>query len=452
MSDLRDFLRDLEASGELLEIKDELSPRFEISSIMKELDGNALLFKRVSGFAGKMFAGACSSRKRILSAMGVSNDSLYSRLLDAIKNPHTPKTVSDGPVSEMVEKPNLHKIPVLTHFERDPGPYFTSAIVAARTHDGVENVSFHRLLVLDEKRLAIRIVPRHLHRIATDTGGKPLAVSISLGLHPAVLLAASCSAPYGVSEFGIANSLMGGGLELIECEHSEVYAPADSELVLEGWLHPETLVDEGPFVDISGTYDVVRRQPVVEVVRVLHRRDYVYQALLPGGLEHRILMGMPKEPKIFEFASNVVPRVKAVNLTPGGCGYFHAIVSIEKQNDGDAKNVIMACFSADPSLKHVVVVDTDIDAFNLDQVEWAIATRVRGDEDLLVVSNTRVSSLDPASDQSLQTGCKVGVDATVPFTKPREKFELPKVPMSDQAKRTLASVGRLVERTDLSRR
>jgi UbiD family decarboxylase len=442
MPDLRDLLRELETSGELLEINDELSPRFEIPYVMKELDGRAIIFKRVSGFAANVFAGACSSRKRILRAIGISNDSLYSRLLDAINNPRPPRTVADGPVSEVIEEPNLHKIPVLTHFERDPGPYFTSAIVAARTPDGVENVSFHRLLVLDEKRLAIRIVPRHLHRIVADTGGKPLPVSISLGVHPGISLAVSCSAPYGVSEFGVANSLMGGGLRLIECGHSEVYAPADSELVLEGWLHPEILVDEGPFVDISGTYDVVRRQPVVEVTRVLHRRDYVYQALLPGGLEHRILMGMPKEPKIFEFASNVVPRVKAVNLTPGGCGYFHAIISIEKQNDGDAKNVIMACFSADPSLKHVVVVDTDIDVFNLDQVEWAIATRVKGDEDLLMVSNTRVSSLDPASDQSLQTGCKVGVDATVPFTKPKEKFELPKIPTSDRAERTLASVRR----------
>ncbi len=262
-------------------------------------------------------------------------------------------------------------------------------------------------------------------------------VSLSIGLHPAILLSAALPTPFGVSEFDVANSLLGGGLKLTKCKHIEALAPADSELVLECKILTNETDVEGPFVDLSGTFDVERRQPVAELVGIMHRKDYIYQALLPSGSEHRLLMGMPKEVRIWEYARNVVPTIRGVNMTVGGMGWLHCVVSFDKFRDGDPKNLLMAIFSAHPSLKHAVVVDSDIDPFNMEQVEWAIATRFRGDEDLLIVPNVRVSSLDPASDQEREMGCKVGIDATRPLYKDDASFKKPGIPRSENVKRII---------------
>jgi len=220
---------------------------------------------------------------------------------------------------------------------------------------------------------------------------------------------------------------------LVKCRKVDAYAPADSELVLEGRISHEREATEGPLVDITGTYDIKRSQPVVEVINVMHRKGYIYQALLPGGAEHRLLMGLPREAAIYEAVSRVVPRVRAVNLSIGGCGWLHAIISIEKQTDGDAKNAILSAFSAHPSLKHVVVVDANVDVFNLDDVEWAIATRFQADEDLVILRNVRGSSLDPSADQERAITSKMGIDATRPLSKPREGFERAEIPRSGRA-------------------
>ncbi len=214
----------------------------------------------------------------------------------------------------------------------------------------------------------------------------------------------------------------------------DAYVPAEAEIVLEGTMSLDEEVVEGPLVDITGTYDAQRKQPIIKLKRIMHREDYIYQALLPSGMEHKLLMGLPREVMIWEAVSRVVPSVKAVNLSSGGCGWLHAIISIKKQRDGDAKNAIMAAFGAHASLKHVVVVDTDIDVYDLSEVEWAIATRFQGDEDLVIIRNVRGSTLDPSSDQESGLTTKVGIDATRPLQKPSESFEKAKIPMSDRVK------------------
>jgi UbiD family decarboxylase len=257
---------------------------------------------------------------------------------------------------------------------------------------------------------------------------KNLDVAIAFGLHPAVLLAAASPVPFGVNEFDVANTLLGNRLTLIKCENVDAYAPAEAEIVLEGRILFDREVTEGHLVDITGTYDIQRKQPVVELVSTMHRRDYIYEALLPSGCEHKLLMGLPHETMIWEAVSKVVPKVKAVNLTLGGCGWLHASVSIDKIMDGDPKNALTAIFGAHPSLKHAVVVDTDIDVFSPNEVEWAIATRFQADEDLVIIKNARGSSLDPSADQETGLTTKMGIDATRSLTKPKEKFALAKIP------------------------
>jgi UbiD family decarboxylase len=203
--------------------------------------------------------------------------------------------------------------------------------------------------------------------------------------------------------------------------------------VLEGKISYTKEVNEGPFVDVTGVYDVQRKQPVVTIAGVMHRKDYVYQGLLPSGAEHRLLMGVPHETLIWEAVSKVVPKVCAVNLSVGGCGWLHAAISVDKQLEGDGKNVLLAAFAAHPSLKHAVVVDSDINVFDAFDVEWAIATRFQASRDLLVMNNVRGSTLDSSADQETGLTTKVGVDATRPFTKPKHKFDRANIPADKRA-------------------
>ena len=442
MSDLRAFLKQLEKDDDLIRIKEPMSPKLEIAAALQRFDaGKALVFEKVDGYDVKVVGGVCGTRARILQGLGVEARDLYPRLQQAIRSPRRCEVVAKGPVTEVVEEGDLTKIPILTHFNGDPGPFITSGILYAKSLDGkVENVSFHRLMVLDPQRMTIRIVPRHLHRLtqlARQAGAKTLDCCVSIGLHPAVLLAASLPVCWGVCEYDIANNLLGGSLKLVKCPHVDALAPADAELVLECKIRLDEDVDEGPFVDLSGTFDVRRKQPIVEVVGVMHRRDYMYQALLPSGSEHMLLMGMPPEVRIWEYCMNIVPTVKGVNMTLGGNGWLHCVVSFDKVREGDPKNVLMAMFAAHPSMKHAIVVDGDIDPTNMQEVEWAIATRFKGDEDLLIVPGVRVSSLDPTADQQTELGCKVGFDATRPLGKPKEKFMKAEITVTDRMKKIL---------------
>ncbi|HIE18121.1 TPA: UbiD family decarboxylase [Candidatus Bathyarchaeota archaeon] len=443
----RRFLKKMEEQNEVLHVSDNISPKFEVASAIQEFShGPVLLFENVKGYRTKVVANICGTRSRICSALETRPSDLYMRLSDAQRAPMSPKIVEDAPVMEIQKKPDLCEIPVLLHFERDAGPYITAAAVSARSSDGkIENVSVHRLLVLDKNHLAIRLVPRHLFKLwnMAKKEKRDLEIAISIGLHPAILLAAASSPPFGVSEYAVANRLLGGSLRLVRCMEVEAYVPAEAELVIEGRVSFEKEVREGPFVDITGTYDVQRMQPIVEVVNIMHRKDYVYQALLPGGPEHRLLMGLPREAAVYEAVSKAVPKVKAVNLSAGGCGWLHAVISIEKQTEGDGKTALLAAFAAHPSLKHAIVVDSDIDVFNPIEVEWALALRFQACEDLIIIPNARGSTLDPSADQEQGLTSKMGIDATRPLNVSKENFEKARIPVTKRAAEIIDELKRI---------
>jgi len=447
---LRTFLGEMHKKQQMLEVTEEVSPRFEVSTFMKEFDGGSILyFDNVKGRETKIVANICGTRQRLCWALGVKGEGLYQRLTEAWRSPSSPKKVKSGPITEVVERARLSKLPILTHFEHDAGPYITSAIVSARSPDKkIENVSIHRLQVLDDRHLAIRLVPRHLFKLwqIAKEEKQNLDVAIAIGVHPAVMLAAASPVPFGVNEFDVANQLLNNKLTLIECENVDASAPAEAEIVVEGRILIDKEVVEGPLVDITGTYDIQRKQPVIELVNTMHRKDYIYRALLPGGAEHKLLMGLPHEAMVWEAVSKVVPSVKAVNFSSGGCGWLHAIISIDKLVDGDAKNALTAAFSAHPSLKHAVVVDSDIDIFNPNEVEWAIATRFQANEDLLLISNARGSTLDPSADQETGLTTKLGIDATRPLTKPKEKFTPAKIPSNKRINEIIDELKKTVEK------
>jgi UbiD family decarboxylase len=414
---LRGFLEILRGKGKLKEINEPLSPIYEVSSMV---GNNPTLFTDVNG--SKVVMNILASRDLLAEALGVAPEKIIEHLSSCPLEGDV-KLVEGSPTKEIIEKPDLYKLPILTHFEGDGAPYITAGVVVSQ-YQGLMNASIHRLRVIGKDRLGVRLVEfRHtynLHKKASENG-EPLPVAIVIGIDPVALFAISTRVPEG-REFNYAAALQGEPLEVIELENG-IKVP-HAEIVLEGYIHPTELVDEGPFVDISGTYDIVRKQPVIYVTKILHRRDPIYHALLPAGNEHNIMMGVPYEPLIFNEVKKVAD-VRNVVMTPGGCYYFHAAVQIHKTNDNEAKNAIDAAFAAHKSLKHVVIVDDDIDIFNHNDIEFAIATRVKGDEDIYIYPNVRGSTLDPRSENGI--GTKVGIDATMDLSK-RGKFERVKKP------------------------
>ena len=253
-------------------------------------------------------------------------------------------------------------------------------------------------------------------------------VAVCVGVSPAVLVAAASSVDLGVDELQIANALE--PLSLVHAKTVDLLIPAECEFVLEGTVYLDRRHAEGPFVDLTGTYDVVRQEPVLQVKTITHRQDAIYHALLPGGLEHKLLMGMPREPTIFRKVNQVVHCLD-VNVNPGGCSWLHAIVQIEKRLDDDGIKAVDAAFEGHRSCKHVFVVDADIDIYDPLSVEWAMATRFQGDRSLVVKERSPGSSLDPSAEPVTYQTTRVGFDLTRPLKTAGKNFSRARFPDVD---------------------
>jgi UbiD family decarboxylase len=398
---MRDFIQRMRECGFVADIERPCSTEMEAAKIAAGTD-KAVFFHNLGGARAVM--NLTANRQAIALALNVDEREMVQKLSNAT---YEGKVVENGTLD--MQKPDLSRLPVLRHFPKDAGKYITSGIVFAR-QGGVENASIHRMLVLDNRRVAARLVEgRHTHVMLGNAlaQGEKLPIAITIGTHPAVTFASCTRVPEG-RELAYAAELLGGEIRVKRCSNG-VLVP-DAEIVLEGFIGSD-VTDEGPFVDITGTYDPVRRQPVIEFTGMHLKPDFIYHGILPGGNEHKMLMGAPYEPKIYRAVAGVT-RVKNVVLTRGGCGYLHAVIQIRKSTQGDAKNAIMAAFAAHTSLKHVVVVDEDIDIGKPEEVEYAIATRVSGDRDVMVITGVRGSSLDPCQLED-GTNVKIGVDATM---------------------------------------
>ncbi|MCD6373293.1 MAG: UbiD family decarboxylase [Thermococcus sp.] len=421
------MLRDiLQTFDDLVVIREPVSKELGITRCLLKYKDRPVLFEDVDGW--KVAGNIWSTRERIASFLNTEKEKLIRILAEAMEGPSPYRTVEVAPfLKNSTRDFSLTELPIPKYYPKDGGQYFTSAMVIAKDENGFVNMSFHRMMVRDEKTVAIRLVPRHLHAMWKDKAerGEELDVRIVVGNPIHLLLAGATSVAYGVSELEIASKLseMAFGKPLEVGEVGGIPVPVESEFVFEARITPE-LVDEGPFVDITGTYDYVRKQPLVVFERMYHVDEPIFHALLPGGYEHFMLMGLPKEPQIYASVKRVVPKVHGVRLTEGGAMWLHAVVSITKQHDGDGKNAILAAFAGHPSLKHVVVVDEDINIYDDREVEWAIATRFQADRDLVIVPNARGSSLDPSAEKSLTT--KWGIDATKPLER-KEEFERARV-------------------------
>ncbi|MDH5664462.1 MAG: UbiD family decarboxylase [Candidatus Bathyarchaeota archaeon] len=419
----RSFLEQLDKRGELLRIRKEVSTEYEMAGIIDALGEKPVFFEKVKESSIPVVAGLVSSKELIARGLNIKKEQLLHKLSTAIENPLPPDVVEKGECQEAVEKTvDLTKLPIMRYTEKDGGKYIASAIAIIKDPELGRNTCFHRLMLLDKGKFVARIVEERGTDTALKKSGGELDIALCIGNSTAVLLAAATSLPMGVDELGMANVLE--KTELVKCKTIDVEVPRDCEIVLEGRITKET-APEGPFLDLTGIVDKVRQQPVIEIKCMTHREKPIYQTILAGRNEHKFLMGMPKEPTIFNEV-NKVCECKDVYITPGGCSWLHAVVQIKKKNSDDGKKAIKAAFEGHKSLKHCVVVDDDINIYDQNDVEWAIATRFQADKDAVILPNQRGSSLDPSGDLTegkKATTCKMGLDATTPLEKTGKGFE-----------------------------
>jgi len=423
---LRKFLDELEKQGMLVRIKKEVSVKYEIANIMYSLNERPVLFEHVKGYEFPMFGGITSDRDIIAQGLGTTKEKLLLKLVEALRHPTAPEVIDKGPCQEVVIKnPDISKLPLLFHVPGDGGRYATATVATIKDPQTGRNVAYHRLMEIGKDRFTARLIKGRQTRTTYDKVSGDLEMAVCIGNSISVMIAASLGPPSGVDEFSIANTLE--PMKMVKCKTKNLEIPAESEFVIEGRL-TKTVDREGPFVDLTETRDFERKEPVFVVDCITHRRDAMYQALIPGRLEHKTLMGMPKEPTIYDEVSKAA-RCKNVLVTMGGGSWLHGVVQIQKKNADDGKKAIEAAFNGHKSMKHVVIVDDDVDIYNPNAVEWAIATRFQAGKDLVVKLDQLGSSLDPSSRQEEGKKAltdKVGVDATIPFDVDKSKYEIVK--------------------------
>jgi 4-hydroxy-3-polyprenylbenzoate decarboxylase len=449
--DLRDFIAQLEALGELKRISAEVDPELEVTEICDRTlrrEGPALLFENVKGSDFPLLGNLFGTPRRVALGMGAeSTDALreIGILLASLKEPEppkgmkdawqklpvfkkvldmAPKTIKTPPCQEVVlegDAVDLCRIPVQTCWPEDAAPLITWGLVVTRGPEKKrQNLGIYRMQVIGPNRVIMRWLSHRGGALdfrdwQRTHPGEPFPVAVALGADPATILGAVTPVPDTLSEYAFAGLLRGSRTEVADCKGSNLQVPASAEFVLEGFIHPDDMAPEGPYGDHTGYYNEVDQFPVFTIERITHRRDPIYHSTYTGR--------PPDEPAVLGVALNEVfvpilqkqfPEIVDFYLPPEGCSYRMAVVSMKKQYPGHAKRVMMGVWSFLRQFmytKFVIVTDDDIDVRDWQDVIWAMTTRMDPARDTTLVENTPIDYLDFASPVS-GLGSKMGLDAT----------------------------------------
>lgn len=434
----RKFLHKLDEQGKLLHVTEPISKIYEIAGVLKKLEPYPVIFENINESKFPVAGNLICRKGQFSDYFGISPQNIIGTISQAIDRHYPPSqfwndeySKNIAPCQEVVNlNPDLDELPILFHCEGDGGNYISSGVFLAHHPIHGQNADFHRAMQFSKTEMAIRVVKgRHFDAFLQDQ--KTLDVAVCVGLSPNILAAAATSIAIGIDELEIANAME--PFSIVHAKTVDLFVPAEAEFVLEGTVYLDRKHSEGPFVDLTETQDIIRNEPVFEVKAITHRRDAIWHALLPGALEHKLLMGMPREPSIFQAVNRVV-KCLDVHVNPGGCSWLHAIVQIDKQHEEDGKKAIHATFTGHRSCKHVFVVDKDIDIYNPLEIEWAMATRFQGDVDSVIMDRGPGSSLDPSSESETNNTCRMGFDLTKPIKAKGKKFEKALFPHVDLRK------------------
>ncbi len=414
---IRDYLRALEFKGELLKLKDPVRLDYEVAACLAEADaGPTILFEDV-GHKLAVVGNVSPSRAHMAESLGVKPEELQARILAALEQPLEHQLVQDAPCQEVVvNAPSLaDELPIPRFFEGEDGSYITAGAIVARDRaTGRANLSIARLRPLGGNRAFIGIAPNHhLARLAREAQarGERLDIAVCIGNHPAVLLAACLYLRLGDDELKVAGALLGEPLRVVRCLDSDLVVPASCECVLEGTIDAGEAAPEGCVSEFHGMYEAYGPGMTVTFSRLTRRRDALFQVILPGHhREHCLLGGVAIAAGLVRAVRASVPGISQIAVGMGGAGRLHAVVSLKQAQPGDAGKAMQAVWAAVNLIKRVVVVDDDIDPWDAEQVEWAMATRMKVERDLLVVRGARTDRSEPLAEAG--TVGKLGMDAT----------------------------------------
>jgi 2,5-furandicarboxylate decarboxylase 1 len=426
--DLRSFIAELESKHpeEVARVSKPISPRYEITALLTQLEKAKrfpLLFcEKVEGSEAPVVINAQSSRKLMALALECKQENLAARFTERQGKPLAPVEVSNAPVHESVklgDDIDLTQVPLLTHYDVNAAPYITAGIVvAADPETGVRNTSYNRLMMAGQRELRIFMaVGRHLWTLHNklERRGEALPIAIVVGVHPLFSLGAQAFTPSTDDEYAVIGGMMNEPLRVVQAKTVPILVPADAEMVIEGKILPDVRREEGPFGEFTGHAVSKDDRPVIDVTAITHRKNYLFQDVHAGYTEHKLMGAVPREAALIKAVRQTVPTVKNVCMPVSGNCRFHAYISILKRAPGQAKNAICAAFASDMLLKHVIIVDEDIDVFDEEQVLWAVSNRFQADRGLVVVPNAQGSELDPSAGPG-GVNAKMGLDATKPLT------------------------------------
>ncbi|MGQ0524912.1 MAG: UbiD family decarboxylase [Betaproteobacteria bacterium] len=437
----RQFLERLRGAKELVDIRQPVDIR-HIATLVDQSD-KALLFHDVMGYSMPVVSGIIRTRERAIMSMACETYAeIEQKLQRALDRPIPPRYVETAAHKQVVrtgDEVDLFSLPIPMSSVYDGGPMITAGVTIARDPEFGLNSGIYRFMVKEKALTGIDIVtPNNMRLFAQRAyeAGRACPISISIGTHPFEIMGSGFRAPLGVDEMAVAGGIRGAPVELAMCETIDLPCIADAEIVLEaeilptGWVNPE-----GRFGEFTRLMGGLHWNPLVKVTAITMRRDALYYALhMPW--ENTWLAAPTRYQAIRRALKTAGVQVKDINVTLGGCAFWHAIISIKKQA-GEGKNALLAALSV-MDLKHVVVVDDDIDVFNPTDVEWAIATRVQADRDVFVISGARAKPLDPSLPVTppgvVPTGAKVGIDATIGEGIPHERFERIAYAYADRAR------------------
>jgi len=433
---LRTTLDKMKKKNYLLETSREVDIEYEMGAVLKKFNNKRpILFNKVKGYSMASVGGLYGDREILYELLNINHQNRIERFMAALVNPKPYKVVNNGPVKENIIKNNidLQKLLPINRFqEKDSSTFITAGILVVKDPDtGKFFTSIRRFQVNGGNRLSALIASPKLTNdfLRLEKQGKPLEVAIILGYDAQFLMASQySSASYGVDKYKIDSSLRGQPLELVSCETVDLLVPAQSEIVLEGKIVPGVRELEGPFGELMGYYGAQAPHPIIEISAILHRNKPIYQTAFPCREEH-VSNGLIREIELYYHLKNQVDVID-VYVTEGGGYRFNACISIRKQREGDGKTAILAALGLNKDLKHVVIVDEDVDIFDPQEIEWAVTTRAQASMDFTIVEGALGSSLEPSHDLRGVTD-KVGIDATRPVSDEEGNFSRAIIPKYD---------------------
>lgn len=423
--DLRTFLQLLEQHGALKHVKRRVSSDHEVAALLKKTDGKVpLYFKQIDDYSAPMVAGLGGTRDNIALNLGIPPHQLVTRLAEAIVNPIAPRVVEQASVHQnVIEAPfDLDAyFQVLSYSDRDPGRFLVSGVMTATSIDGQKTyTSIRRMQYLGGNRCCLLVTSHEMKQQIQyyEQQRKPMDIAVMFGVNPAVILASQVSThTYNADKLAVTGALLGQALDVVPGKTVDINVLADAEIVLEGKLYPWIKETEGPFGELAGYYGGISEQPVVELTALTFRNDPINQTILAGSCEEKLPEALAREVTLLAAVRQTVPSVTAVHVPTAAVGRFHAVIQLKKAAPGDGKQALVAAFSADKDLKHVVAIDEDVDLFDAEDVEWAIATRVQADRDIFIIPGANGSPLEP-SHLDRGVSAKMGIDATSPVGNP----------------------------------